>query len=153
MPSFLANKKWAERSNEKNAVGMLPGLQSQFDLIAGDLTGKVKNINPDDHPSLAGRALLAITENISPRNNTRSIAFSVDYDCISCGSCERVCPAGKVILSNGKPEWLKNTQCFFCYACFNFCPQQAILVKGYNLKTGRYNHPGIRACDIAKQKE
>jgi Pyruvate/2-oxoacid:ferredoxin oxidoreductase delta subunit len=42
---------------------------------------------------------------------------------------------------------------FFCYACFNFCPRQAILVKGYNLKTGCYNHPGIRAEDIAGQKE
>jgi len=152
MPSFLVNKKWAEQSNEKTAVGILPELQRQLDFIAGDLTSKVNNIKPNEHPSLPRRALLSITERISPLNNTRSIAFSVDHDCSSCGTCERVCPADKVILSDGKPKWLNETQCFFCYACFNFCPRQAILVKGYTLKTGRYNHPGISAEDIAGQK-
>ena len=152
MPTYLANKKWAEQSNDKSALDLLPGLQRQLDRIADDLTGKVNNIDPDSHPSLPKRALLAITEIISPRNNTKTIAFSVDRDCSSCGTCERVCPAGKVILSDGKPKWLDEIQCFFCYACFNFCPRQAILVKGYNLKTGRYNHPGISAEDIAGQK-
>lgn len=152
MPAYLANKKWAEQSNEKSAENILSGLQIQFDSIAGDLTGKVKNIDSDIQPSLPRKALLSITEKISPRNSTKTIAFSVDHDCNSCGTCERVCPADKVILSDGKPQWLNETQCFFCYACFNFCPRQAILVKGYNLKTGRYNHPGISAEDIAGQK-
>jgi len=152
MPAYLANKKWAEQSNEKTAVGILPGIQKQLDSIADDLTGKVNNIDPGIRPSLPRRTLLSITEKISPRNSTKTIAFSVDRDCNSCGTCERVCPSGKVLLSKGKPEWLKDIQCFFCYACFNFCPRQAILVKGYNLKTGRYNHPGISAEDIAGQK-
>lgn len=152
MPSFLVNKKWAEQSNENTAVGILPGIQIQLDSIAGDLTGKVNNIDPDICPSLSRRVLLYITEKISPRNSTKTIAFSVDHDCNSCGTCERVCPADKVILSDGKPKWLNEKQCFFCYACFNFCPRQAILVKGYNLKTGRYSHPGISAEDIAGQK-
>jgi ferredoxin len=152
MPAYLANKKWAEQSNEIIALSILPGLQRQLESIADDLTGKVNNIDPDIHLSLPRRALLSITERISPRNSTKTIAFSVDHDCNSCGTCERVCPADKVILSDGKPKWLNEKQCFFCYACFNFCPRQAILVKGYNLKSGRYNHPGISAEEIAGQK-
>jgi ferredoxin len=152
MPTYLANKKWAEQSNEKSALEILPGLQKQLYRFAGDLTGKVNNIAPDIRPSLPRRALLSVTERISPSNSTKTIAFSVDHDCSSCGTCEKVCPADKVILSDGKPQWLNETQCYFCYACFNFCPRQAILVKGYNKKTGRYSHPGISAEDIAGQK-
>ena len=56
-------------------------------------------------------------------------------------------------MDNGKPIWQKDINCYYCYACFNLCPEQAILVKNYIKKDGRYIHPGITAEDIAKQKE
>jgi len=130
MPAILANKKWME--------------------IAGN---RVSNIKPGYKPNLVRRTLLAVTEHLSPIDKTRSIAFFVDHDCNSCGTCEKVCLSGKIVMSGDKPEWLEHTQCYFCYACFNYCPQQAILVKGYNYKTGRYSHPGISATDIAEQKD
>ncbi len=37
-------------------------------------------------------------------------------------------------------------------ACFNFCPEQSILVKNYTHKDGRYYHPDVTAQDIAEQK-
>ncbi len=43
-------------------------------------------------------------------------------------------------------------QCYYCYACFNFCPEQSILVKNYTHKDGRYYHPDVTAKDIAEQK-
>lgn len=50
--------------------------------------------------------------------------FHVSDACISCGSCERVCPLGNVSLQNGKPVW--GTKCTHCMGCISVCPQKAI---------------------------
>jgi Pyruvate/2-oxoacid:ferredoxin oxidoreductase delta subunit len=55
-------------------------------------------------------------------------------------------------MNHGKPLWQKDIKCYYCYACFNFCPEQAILVKNYTYKDGRYYHPNVTAKDIAEQK-
>jgi NAD-dependent dihydropyrimidine dehydrogenase PreA subunit len=55
-------------------------------------------------------------------------------------------------MEKGKTVWQKDVNCFHCYACYNFCPEQAILVKNYKRKKGRYHHPEITADDIASQK-
>jgi formate hydrogenlyase subunit 6/NADH:ubiquinone oxidoreductase subunit I/flavodoxin len=153
MPAILANKKWMEIAGEDKAAEILPKIHKELDQIAGEIKNRVSNIKPGYKPNLVRRTLLAVTEHLSPIDTTRSIPFFVDQDCNSCGTCEKVCLSGKIVMSGNKPEWLEYTQCYFCYACFNYCPQQAILVKGYNYKTGRYSHPGIRATDIAEQKD
>lgn len=50
--------------------------------------------------------------------------FHVSDACISCGSCERVCPLGNVSLKNGKPAW--GAKCTHCMGCISVCPQKAI---------------------------
>ena len=50
--------------------------------------------------------------------------FHVSDACISCGSCERVCPLGNVSLQNGKPVW--GAQCTHCMGCISVCPKKAI---------------------------
>jgi ferredoxin len=153
MPAIFANKKWMETAGAEKAAEILPEIHRSLDQIAGEIANSISNIKPGYKPNLVRRILLALTENISPIDKTKSIPFSVDHDCNSCGTCEKVCLSGKIVMSGGKPDWSQHTKCYFCYACFNFCPQQAILVRGYNYKTGRYSHPGISADDIAGQKE
>lgn len=51
-------------------------------------------------------------------------------------------------MNGNKPEWHQDV-CFFCYACFNYCPQQAIGVEHCTKKLGRYHHPEISAEEIA----
>lgn len=97
---------------------------------------------------LVERIMYLITRNIKTQIN-----FITDSTCTGCGICEKVCLSGKIKMKNKKPEWQKDVSCFYCYACFNFCPNQAILVdKKYTKKDGRYFHPDITADDIAKQK-
>ena len=50
--------------------------------------------------------------------------FTVGDSCISCGTCERVCPLGNVKLADGKPVW--GDACTHCMACINLCPKSAI---------------------------
>jgi ferredoxin len=153
MPAIFANKKWMEIAGAEKAAEILPEIHKELDQIAGEIINRVSNIKPGHKPNFFRRTLLALTEHLSPIEKTKSIPFSVDHDCNSCGTCEKVCLSGKIVMSGGKPEWAEHTQCYFCYACFNYCPQQAILVKGYSCKTGRYSHPGISATDIAEQKD
>jgi len=50
--------------------------------------------------------------------------FSCTNACISCGSCEKICPVNNIRLQDGKPQWLDN--CQECLACLHFCPVKSI---------------------------
>jgi len=78
--------------------------------------------------------------------------FILDDNCTGCGLCEKVCTTNRIKLREGKPQWTKD-DCNYCYACFNFCPAQAIGVKHYTKKLGRYHHPDVTAADISGQLE
>lgn len=153
MPAFMINKKWADLIHADKVAKMELELQNELEFVAKSLKNKEKNIGPDCQPPLVRKVLLSITEKMSPLEKANAVNFFVDHDCNGCGTCEKVCPSEKIKLVNGKPEWSEKTQCYYCYACFNFCPQQAILVKGYEYKTGRYKHPNVNVADIAGQKD
>ncbi len=56
--------------------------------------------------------------------------FSVTDFCVSCGYCERVCPAEAIQLdSEGVPTWTKH-KCFMCFGCLRLCPTQSIRYGG-----------------------
>jgi len=89
----------------------------------------------------------------------RSFGFYFDAKCTGCGLCERVCLAQKIKMVDERPVWQKQVECFGCFACLNYCPEQAVQVKStWYLKSrttenGRYHHPEITAKDIAGQKQ
>lgn len=78
--------------------------------------------------------------------------FLLAEDCVGCGICEKVCTSKRIQMVDGKPNWVV-ADCHYCYACFNFCAPQAIGVKHYTKKLGRYHHPSIVWEDIAAQHE
>jgi len=84
-------------------------------------------------------------------NSRSKLHFLLDEACTGCGICESVCLSSRIRMADGKPEWVTE-DCHYCYACFNYCPSQAIGVKHYTKKLGRYHHPDITAEDIKAQK-
>jgi ferredoxin len=88
-----------------------------------------------------------------------SFRFYVDGKCVSCGVCEQVCLSGKLRLVAGSPVWSEGVECHGCFACLNYCPEQAVQVasrwylKSHTETTGRYHHPQVAASDIAAQKQ
>ena len=76
--------------------------------------------------------------------------FWVDEKCNACGICSKACPAANITLFEGKPTW--NHRCEQCFACLQWCPQEAIQ---YGKKTPhyeRYHHPEVQLKDVLKTK-
>jgi len=79
--------------------------------------------------------------------------------CNGCGICEKVCLSKKIKIVDKKPTWNKNTLCYMCFACLNYCPKVSVQikdipgVKSYTIKNGRYPHPYASVKDISLQKE
>ncbi|MBN1797567.1 MAG: EFR1 family ferrodoxin [Spirochaetales bacterium] len=94
-------------------------------------------------------ALMAPFEILKEKNK---INYYADSTCTGCGICEKVCLSKKIKLIDGRPVWQKHVQCFFCYACFAYCPAQSILVKKlYTEKQGRYVNPDVSVHEISSQ--
>ena len=58
------------------------------------------------------------------RFSVKADPFRVTDDCISCGTCESLCPLHNIHLRGGRPEWGRN--CTHCMACICHCPAEAI---------------------------
>lgn len=84
--------------------------------------------------------------------------FYSNGNCTGCGTCSKVCLSNKIRLVEGKSEWMENVKCFYCHACINYCPENAVQIKStrflksYTDKNGRYSHPYADVEDIARQK-
>ncbi len=86
-------------------------------------------------------------------------SFYADEKCTGCGTCELVCPAGKIEMVDGEPNWRDDVHSFNCFACVDFCPEAAVQIRGnwmkrsYTAVNGRYHHPDIAPEDITAQKK
>lgn len=72
--------------------------------------------------------------------------FSVEDGCTQCGLCARVCPAGNITLTEGKPQW--QGRCEQCFACLQLCPVEAIQYGKKTRGVPRYRHPDVSAADL-----
>lgn len=72
-------------------------------------------------------------------------SFRADEKCNGCCICTRVCPVNNVAMIDGRPSWMGH--CEQCYACFHWCPQQAVQY-GRSAKQHRYHHPDVALSDF-----
>ena len=66
--------------------------------------------------------------------------FVVTDHCIGCGLCQEICPCGAILISGGRPAWVKS-KCVRCLGCLHRCPAQAIHWKTPEEDRGRYCNP------------
>jgi len=78
----------------------------------------------------------------------RDFNYNVSNECISCGICQNVCPAGNITLEDGHPVFHHQCQC--CMACIQHCPKKAINYNNKTQKRRRYTHPEIGYVEISK---
>jgi NAD-dependent dihydropyrimidine dehydrogenase PreA subunit/flavodoxin len=150
------DKDWVNKISAEKVRALDAAVENRLDAIQRVIVNRVPDPE-DDSPRqrpLLKRFLSVPLAFIGKSTGGTEIPYYADSSCTGCGTCEEVCPSKKIRLVDGKPVWQKEVQCYFCYACFNFCPTQSILVgEKYTLKNGRYSHPEITAKDIAGQKQ
>ena len=78
---------------------------------------------------------------------TRAKKLAVSDACISCGSCEKICPTGSIEIKSGKPVFTWKT-CAQCMACVQWCPAKAINCGKETETRKRYHHPDIRMKEL-----
>lgn len=71
-----------------------------------------------------------------------------DAKCNGCGVCSKVCPVNNIKIIKERPQW--QNHCETCYACFLWCPNEAIYgdIVSYN---DRRHHPDVNLTDILKE--
>lgn len=78
--------------------------------------------------------------------------FSVNDDCIKCGTCAKVCPAGNISIQDCVTF---DNRCYNCLTCVHACPKTAIHVNGE--KSGkRWRNPDVKLKELIeanKQQE
>lgn len=67
--------------------------------------------------------------------------FSCDEVCSGCQTCVKICPVGNIELNKGKPSW--KHRCEQCFACLQWCPNEAIQFREGTRGNGRYQNPLI----------
>lgn len=65
--------------------------------------------------------------------------FRVDAGkCVSCGTCERVCPTGNISLSGSAKQPVWHGSCINCLACYHSCPTKCIEFGKVTRRKGHY---------------
>ena len=80
-----------------------------------------------------------------------SLAFVANEQCNSCGLCERICPVNNISMKNDAPVW--SDKCINCFACLQWCPEEAINAGVITKKMKRYHHPQVTIKNIINQKK
>lgn len=72
--------------------------------------------------------------------------FTVAPTCISCGTCQKVCPAKNITMKAGNPDFLH--KCEHCLACVHNCPSNAIDWKEKTQGKERYRNAEVSLDDL-----
>ena len=73
-------------------------------------------------------------------------AFRADEACNGCGICSRICPVGNIEMVGKRPMWQQ--RCEQCFACLQWCPQEAIQFGMGTAGGRRYHHPGVTLAEM-----
>ena len=109
-------------------------------ICAGDVKA------PEKGPAWQNIFLSAMYRLSRPHVPQMDKSFWADEKCTGCGICEKICPAQNILLSDEKPVWQHH--CEQCFACLQWCPEEAIQYGRSTAKKKRYHHPEITLKDM-----
>lgn len=126
-------------------------VESQLAAIRSDVMNRVKKIEPvTDQDRQAHRSYLALVNNAA---ETVWADFTITDDCVGCGICTKVCPAGCIYLEEQRAMHT-GVNCQACFACIHACPKLAIrLPRGEKNPQSRYRNPNTTLGEIVSAND
>ncbi len=143
------DEHWAESVSRVNTESIFEKNKSIYKTISTDLINSI--VLPVQAVPF-GNILLESFISMISKNNSSKLSFYSDATCTGCKICEKICPVNRIEVSDKKIAWNRTKKCYYCFACFNACPNQSILLKNYTKKDGRYINPNITLTDLLNQK-
>ena len=120
----------------------LQSADAQMALYADEINNKTK--------TAIGKAKLSVKLYYAAGNlyfKTKAKKLAASPSCISCGSCEKICPTGSIEIKSSKPVFAWKT-CAQCMACVQWCPVKAINCGKETETRKRYHHPDIQMNEL-----
>ncbi|HPD55914.1 MAG TPA: EFR1 family ferrodoxin [Smithellaceae bacterium] len=105
-----------------------------------------RNLAPEKGPLWQNIIFSFFYRKSFPHIHKMDKSFWADDKCTDCRICEKICPAHNILLTEGKPSWQHN--CEQCFACLQWCPEEAIQYGKNTQKKKRYRHPEIKLKDM-----
>lgn len=128
-------------------------VEKHLTKIRADLQAKRKGIQKT---SLAEKTVHKMyTQMVKNAPETVWAAFQVTDECIGCGICTRVCPAGCIHLEN-QYAIHDPKGCQACYACVHACPKMAVqftLPQPEKNPAARYRNEHVTLCELVKAND
>jgi len=151
-PKFLMKLEWEKDITSEKIIPILEQSLKEVNTISNSIKSRDSSSMLGLLKKEKGLGYLMMKQlwKLNARS-TPKLEFLLDSNCNGCGTCEKVCTTNRIEFIDNKPKW-EGEKCNYCYACFNFCPVQAIGVRYYTKKLGRYHYPEIEWADIAAQK-
>lgn len=75
--------------------------------------------------------------------------YTVNENCVGCGTCVTVCPRSNIRLENGRPVF--GGDCIGCLGCIQFCPAEALNVGKVTEGRQRYHNVNITPRDLTEK--
>lgn len=124
-------------------------IEGQIDRVCRDIEMRIENVSKIHRfQKWAAAAVHAtISKALVDRNAAKK--YIVDDNCILCGICAKVCPAGNIKITD-KVTFLN--RCEVCYACVHNCPQNAIHLKNERSAV-RFRNEHISLKEIIESNE
>jgi len=108
---------------------------------------KAKEVrDPDKGPLWQNILFSALYRMSFPQIPKMDKSFWADTKCTGCMICEKICPVQNILMNEGKPAWQHH--CEQCFACLQWCPEEAIQCGKNTKEKKRYHHPEIKLQDM-----
>lgn len=137
----------------KEQMVMDKQVEKHLDKIRADLKAKRKGIQK---AGLAEKAIHKMyLQMVKNKPETVWAALRVTDECVGCGICTRVCPAGCIHLENQYAVHSKEG-CQACYACVHACPKMAVQFTLSNPEKNpaqRYRNEHVTLSELIKSND